>query len=291
VGQHDCELVATKAGAGIAEAHFIIDALRNFAQHGIAGEVSVLVIDALEVIDIDHQARNGLMIALRPCQLLAQPGVQIAAIVETGEKVGQAAAHQPGTIHGVLQADRGHDSQVSEEIGGQLPIEAEAIGAREHQHPIQLAAAAQGNQREAAVLPGLRDQQLVIRHAEGPEPRPLEVAETRRDGGQHIDELHLRELLEQEPVTCKQMAYLVIGVVQDQCDRIELIRGAQSMDQPFQQLRKRPGSQQLELALLGLAQKCIVTADLIGELSQASLQRAHFGAQLTDTLRVRGVTF
>ncbi len=78
--------------------------------------------------------------------------------------------------------------------------------------------------------------------------------------------------------------------MQDQSDCIELIRGAQSMDQPLQQLRQRACSQQLELALLGLAQKRIVTADLIGELSQAGLQRAHFLAQLADTIGGSGVT-
>jgi hypothetical protein len=71
MGQHDCEFVAAKAGAGITQAHFIIYTLGNLAQHSVAGEVSVLVVDALEMIDIDHEARYGLVIALCPRQLLA----------------------------------------------------------------------------------------------------------------------------------------------------------------------------------------------------------------------------
>ena len=75
MGQHYGELVAAETRARVADAHFVIDTLRHLAQYRIAGQMPVLVVDALEVIDVDHQARDGQMFSLRARQLFAQAGV------------------------------------------------------------------------------------------------------------------------------------------------------------------------------------------------------------------------
>jgi hypothetical protein len=71
VREHHGELITAEAGPGIADAHLGIDAVRHLTQHGIPRQVPVLIVDALEVIDIDHQADDGLARALRAGQLLA----------------------------------------------------------------------------------------------------------------------------------------------------------------------------------------------------------------------------
>ena len=77
--------------------------------------------------------------ALRAGQLLAQPRVQVTAVVEAGEEVSETAAQQARAVDRVLDADRGHESQVREEVARQLRGEALRIAAGEHQHAIELA--------------------------------------------------------------------------------------------------------------------------------------------------------
>ena len=81
------EFIAAEAGAGVADAHLRIDTLRDFTQHRIPGEMPVPVVHPLEVIDVDHETHDGPAGALGARHLLAQPGLQIAPIVEAREKV------------------------------------------------------------------------------------------------------------------------------------------------------------------------------------------------------------
>src|SRR5438045_8099416 len=92
----------------------------------------VLVVEALEVIDVDHQAHQRMPGALRARQLLAQPRVQVASVVKAGEKIGEAAAQQPRAVDRVLDAQRRDEPEVRQEIARQLLRETERVGAREH---------------------------------------------------------------------------------------------------------------------------------------------------------------
>ena len=80
------------------DAHLRIDAPRHLAQHRVAGQMPVLIVDALEVIHVDHQAGDRLAGPLRARQLLAQARVQIAAVVEAGEEIREPAAQEPRAI-------------------------------------------------------------------------------------------------------------------------------------------------------------------------------------------------
>ena len=71
----------------------------------------------------------------------------------------------------------------------------------------------------------------------------------------------------------------MLRVVQDQGDLIELVRAAQSHDEPVEQLRERAGAQQLELPLLRLAQQRVVAADLFGERGEPLLQALVFALE------------
>src|SRR5205823_9672742 len=88
----------------------------------------------------------------------------------------------------------------------------------------------------------------------------------------------------------EQMPDLVLRIVQDQPDGIELVGAAQARDEPLEQLRQRAGAQQLQLALLRLAQQRVVAADLLGERGEAGLQRANLAHQLAAIRGRRRVT-
>src|SRR5260370_38234439 len=123
-----------------------------------------------------------------------------------------------------------------------------------------------------------------------PELRALEVVELRRLVGHRILEAHARQSFERQPVPGEQVADVVLGIVQDQPDAIELVGAAQARDEPLEQLREGAGAQQLQLALLGLAQEGVVASDLLGERGEAGLQRAKFAqpAALRSSWRATG---
>ena len=223
--------------------------------------------------------------ALRARQLLAQPRVQVAAVVETGEEVGKAAARQARAVDAVLDADGGHQPQVREEVARQLAGEADRVGAREHQHPVELLAAPQRDERQAPGRGQPRHQQLMVRLAVGPEPGAVEVRQLRGHGDQRIDEAHPGRLGRRGGITREQVADLVLRVVQDERHLVEPVREAQPVDQALEQLGERAGAQQLQLALLRLAQQRVVAAYLLGELGEARLQVAHL---VLECVRVRG---
>ena len=250
----------------------------------------VLVVDALEVIDVDHQAHQRMPGALRARQLLAQPRVQVASVVKAGEKIGEAAAQQPRAVDRVLDAERRDEPEVRQEIARQLLGEAERVGAREHQHPVELLVTPQRDQRETAGARGAGQQQLVVGLVEGPEPRALQVDELRSDRRERIDEAHALQLRRRQVVPGDQVPDLVLRVVQDQPDLIELVGAAQAHDEPLEQLRQRAGAQQFQLALLRLAQQRVVAADLLGERGEAALQGADLALQLAAIGGGRGLT-
>ncbi len=119
-GQQDREFVATEARAGVARANLRLGAPRDFLERLVARQVAEAIVDLLEVVDVDHEAGQRLAGALGARQLLAQPVVEVAPVVPAGEEIGDAAAHQARTIHGVFQADRDDDTEVREKIRGQV---------------------------------------------------------------------------------------------------------------------------------------------------------------------------
>ena len=57
-------------------------------QQLVADAVAVDVVDALEVVEIEHQHRDRVVRPRRPRQLGAQALVEVAVVVETGQRVG-----------------------------------------------------------------------------------------------------------------------------------------------------------------------------------------------------------
>src|SRR5436190_202052 len=112
---------------------------------------------------------------------------------------------------------------MGEKVAGKIAREAQPIGAIEHEYAIELLVTAQGNQRETPGTLGLGEQQLGIDLARRPEPRTLEVLESRRDRRQDVCELHALVLFQHAAVARQQMSNLVLRIVQQEAHRVELV--------------------------------------------------------------------
>ena len=88
VGQEDEELFAAVAGQDVARAQAAAHDLDEAHEHGVAAEVAVLVVDALEVVEVEQQRRQGRFGAARARDLLVADVEERAAVVDGGELVG-----------------------------------------------------------------------------------------------------------------------------------------------------------------------------------------------------------
>jgi hypothetical protein len=83
---HD-ELVAAQPRHGVRLAHCGREPLRNRLQQLVAGIVTEGVVDPLEVIEIEEQARDVRAVSLRLGEDLLQPLVEQRSIRQSGENV------------------------------------------------------------------------------------------------------------------------------------------------------------------------------------------------------------
>src|SRR5690554_6244531 len=97
-GQQDHELLAAVPGGDIAAADLVADPPGDAAQDVVADEVAVTIVDRLEMIDVDHQARERRALAAAPRDLLVQPRLEVAPVAPAGQRVGQAALHEAGPV-------------------------------------------------------------------------------------------------------------------------------------------------------------------------------------------------
>jgi len=61
--------------------------VRHFAQHGVPGAVAVAVVVVLEVVEVAEQDAEGLLQLARVQQFLAEAFVQVAMVVEAGQRI------------------------------------------------------------------------------------------------------------------------------------------------------------------------------------------------------------
>src|SRR5690606_6680810 len=125
--QQDHELFAAIASRDIAVANDALDPPRDLTQHLVADEMPVTVVDALEMIDVDHEAGQRLALAPAARELLAEAAREVAAIVPTRQRIREAAANEPRLVDGVLDREGRDRREVLEKIGRVLFRE--AIGA------------------------------------------------------------------------------------------------------------------------------------------------------------------
>jgi hypothetical protein len=111
--------------------------------------VAVAVVDLLEEIDVDVHAGQAVALAPRARDLLDQAPVHVAAVVDAGQRIGQADVLQHLVADHVFQADRDDRSHVLDEVGAQQRREAARIAAAQVQAADQAFVAHQRHQRDA----------------------------------------------------------------------------------------------------------------------------------------------
>ena len=97
VGEDHDELVAAVARDAVERAELAHERLHDLAQHRVAGLVAVVVVDELEVVEVDQQARERPAGAHRAADLLVQAPAHRAVVHAAGHRVGArlgARAHE-----------------------------------------------------------------------------------------------------------------------------------------------------------------------------------------------------
>ena len=88
------ELFAAQTTEHIGAPQPMTNALTHDLQHPIAHRVPVLVIDPFEVVDIEHDHRQLATAALDPGHFGGQPLLEIAAVIDAGQGVGDRQCAQ-----------------------------------------------------------------------------------------------------------------------------------------------------------------------------------------------------
>src|SRR5690606_27015886 len=88
VRHDDDELLTAIAADEIDAAKISLEAQRDFLQHLIAYGMTPGVVDRLEPIDIDQHDRKWSLARLRPIELALQVAVEVAAVIDTGQRIG-----------------------------------------------------------------------------------------------------------------------------------------------------------------------------------------------------------
>jgi hypothetical protein len=83
--EHDRELVASEP-EGLAAA---AELPRDGDEDLVSRLVSQLVVHALEIVDVDHAQREPAALALRPVEIGLEPLVEVAAVAEARQRVGE----------------------------------------------------------------------------------------------------------------------------------------------------------------------------------------------------------
>ncbi len=85
--QQQHEFLAAVPAGQVLHAHVALQQLRQGLQHGVARGVAVGVVDALEVVDVDHQQRQRQALGAALRDPGREGGVQVASVVQAGERV------------------------------------------------------------------------------------------------------------------------------------------------------------------------------------------------------------
>ena len=113
-GEDHRELLAAEPADDVGAAHGLRQLARERTEHLVAGAVPVHVVDALEVVDVEHQHRDGVVNAAGTAQLGAQALVEVAMVVEAGERVCLRLMLEPRAHVRVVEGERG---RVPEALG------------------------------------------------------------------------------------------------------------------------------------------------------------------------------
>ena len=204
------ELVAAVARLEVVRARRALQRVTDPAQHLVADEMSVLVVDLLEAVEVDqHERERRARRALRPFDLAREAIVEGTVVEAAGQRIRARGAGQARLHVGVLERDGG-------ELGERLErVELRAAGADaapvgDREHAAQLPAPVDGHgQRCLDPGPGRAgrrtpDQRVVVGHHRAVLEQHL-AREPRACG--HAE----AELLRREPVRRLDRELLGVG--------------------------------------------------------------------------------
>jgi len=148
-GQNHNKLVAAVAEAPVLLAHQMLKTMAYQRQQFAADQMSVGIVDQLEVVQIDEGQAEGLALLEAVGQLPAQHAVEMAYVVEAGGVVGDGELLDAGHVAGVLNGDGG---MVGENVQQGDGVVSEMIGARivDFDHAVGAFASAQGQSDDRA---------------------------------------------------------------------------------------------------------------------------------------------
>ena len=150
------ELLAAEPADDVRATQRRAQQLGEIGQHLVARAVAVDVVDALEVVDVEHQHRDAVAGAVGARQLGAQPLVEVAVVVEAGQRVGLRLVLEPRPDLGVVERQRGRVG----EAGGELELlvaEGRVLAEAVHvQHALDQVACDQRNGDQRLRLVGRR---------------------------------------------------------------------------------------------------------------------------------------
>src|SRR5215217_4619173 len=116
LGQRDRHLLAAVAGGLVDLARRLAQDAGDLAQDHVALQVPVGVVDALEVVDVEHDEPHLGAVALRPLDLLGDDLLEAAVVEEAGQLVRDRLALDGLVEVDVLHRHRGLVGQVGEEL-------------------------------------------------------------------------------------------------------------------------------------------------------------------------------
>ena len=121
------------------------DPLQNFVALAVAADV----VDPLEVVDVEHHQRERLVRPPGAAELGAQPLVEVAVVVEAGERVGVGEMLEPRPDLRVVEGERGGVAEPAGELELLVVEECVLADAVDVQRPLQRPAGDQrhGDQR------------------------------------------------------------------------------------------------------------------------------------------------
>ena len=91
----DGEFVTPEPGHHIPAPHLLAQALGDLDQEGVPRRVTILVVDRLEAVQVDHEHRRQHLVPQADGDRLLQLALEHGAVAEAGQGVGQGQAFQP----------------------------------------------------------------------------------------------------------------------------------------------------------------------------------------------------
>ena len=139
-GEDDRELLAADAADDVRRADGGAQHVRHLEQQLVADAVAVHVVDLLEVVEVEHHERDGVVLRRRAHELLAHAVVKRAVVVEAGERVGRGLVLEARADVRVVECERGRVAEAGREdelLVRELRVLADAVDV---ERPLELAA-------------------------------------------------------------------------------------------------------------------------------------------------------